>query len=127
LNRPTVRRVTARHAALQQLVRTFFDGSTELAAPALVQMSDNLSDTERARITREIEKAKGEDVLWLGVQASSLVLMAGAAALGLRPLPAAGRHGVWSVALVGILALPALPRSSPVQVPLGIAGVYLRQ
>ena len=58
--RPTVRRVTARHAALQQLVRTFFDGSAELAAAALVQMSDNLSDTERARITREIERAKGE-------------------------------------------------------------------
>ena len=65
----------------------------------------------------------GPDVLWIGVQASFLVLMAGAAALGLRRLPAAGRHGVWSVALFGILALPALPSISPVQVPLGIAQV----
>lgn len=57
---PTVRRETARSAALRELVRTFFDGSTELAASALVQMSDNLSDVERDRITQEIQKARSE-------------------------------------------------------------------
>ena len=56
--RPTVRREAARSAALQQLVRTFFDGSAESAAAALLQMSDRLSDEERDRITREIEKAR---------------------------------------------------------------------
>ena len=58
LYRPTVRRETARSAALQQLVRTFFDGSAESAAAALVQMSDKLTDAERNRIMKEIEKAR---------------------------------------------------------------------
>ena len=46
------------------------------------------------------------DVLWVGVQASALVLVAAGAARGLRRLPAAGRHAVWSVALVGVLICP---------------------
>jgi predicted transcriptional regulator len=56
--RPTVQPEAARSMALQQLVRTFFDGSAESAAAALLQMSDRLADSERDRITREIEKAR---------------------------------------------------------------------
>lgn len=58
--RPTVAKDKARRAALAQLVGTFFDGSAELAAAALVQMSDKLTDAQRDRIAAEIEKAKGE-------------------------------------------------------------------
>lgn len=58
LYRPTVQPEAARSMALQQLVRTFFDGSAESAAAALLQMSDRLSDTERDRLTGEIEKAR---------------------------------------------------------------------
>lgn len=64
LYQPTVRRETARSAALRHLVRTFFDGSVESAAAALVQMSDTLTDEEQARITRAIEQAReAEDAL----------------------------------------------------------------
>ena len=61
LYRPTVRRETARSAALRHLVRTFFDGSVESAAAALVQMSDTLTNEERARITEAIEQAREDE------------------------------------------------------------------
>src|SRR5580700_1818394 len=44
---PTVPREQARRSALKQLVHTFFDGSTEQAVAALLDLSSRkLSDTE---------------------------------------------------------------------------------
>ena len=48
---PTVPRERARESALQQLVRTFFGGSTEQAVAALLDMSaSHLSDDELERL-----------------------------------------------------------------------------
>ncbi len=59
--RPAVAPEAARQAALTHLVTTFFEGSAELAAAALLNMSDSrLSAEQRARLTREIERAKRE-------------------------------------------------------------------
>ncbi len=58
---PTVPREQARRSALQQLVQTFFDGSTEQAVAALLDRSDGaLSDAELARLARLIDQARKE-------------------------------------------------------------------
>ena len=58
---PTVPREQARRSALQQLVRTFFDGSTEQAVAALLDHSDRaLSHAELARLARLIDQARKE-------------------------------------------------------------------
>jgi predicted transcriptional regulator len=58
---PTVPRDQARRSALQQLVHTFFDGSTEQAMAALLDQSDRaLSDAELARLARLIAQARKE-------------------------------------------------------------------
>jgi predicted transcriptional regulator len=58
---PTVPREQARQSALQQLVQTFFDGSTEQAVAALLDLSDrSLSDAELARLARLINQARKE-------------------------------------------------------------------
>ena len=58
---PTVPRDQARRSALQQLVHTFFDGSTEQAVAALLDQSDRtLSDAELARLARLIAQARKE-------------------------------------------------------------------
>lgn len=43
---PTLPRDTARRDAIRHLIRTFFDGSTEAAAVALLQMADMEVDEE---------------------------------------------------------------------------------
>lgn len=60
LYRPTVGRGAAQQSALRHLVRTFFDGSPERAAAALLAMSDTLSPAELKRLTRMVESAKAE-------------------------------------------------------------------
>jgi predicted transcriptional regulator len=58
---PTVPRDQARRSALQQLVRTFFDGSTEQTVAALLDLSDTrLSDAELKRLSRLIDQARKE-------------------------------------------------------------------
>lgn len=58
---PVVPRTAARQSALQQLVRTFFDGSAADAAAALLGMSETELSREEAReLTSLIEKAKRE-------------------------------------------------------------------
>jgi predicted transcriptional regulator len=58
---PTVPRDQARRSALQQLVRTFFDGSTEQTVAALLDLSDSkLSDAELKRLSRLIDQARKE-------------------------------------------------------------------
>jgi predicted transcriptional regulator len=58
---PTVGRDRARRSALKQLVRTFFDGSAEEAAAALLDMSrDRLTPDELDRLSTLIEKARKE-------------------------------------------------------------------
>jgi beta-lactamase regulating signal transducer with metallopeptidase domain len=71
--------------------------------------------------------------LWLVARGTVLLVLAAVAALALRRASAATRHLVWALALVGMLALPALtlaaPRwelpwlhVAPLQVPAFIAG-----
>jgi predicted transcriptional regulator len=58
---PTVPRDEARRSALRQLVRTFFDGSAEQAAAALLDMSGpSLSKQELDRLSEAIEAARKE-------------------------------------------------------------------
>ena len=58
---PTVGRDQARRSALKHLVRTFFGGSPEKAAAALLEMSDaRLPRKELERLTRLVEQAKTE-------------------------------------------------------------------
>ncbi len=58
---PTVPRDQARRSALRQLVRTFFDGSTEQTVAALLDLSDSkLSDAELGRLSRLIAQARKE-------------------------------------------------------------------
>ena len=55
----TVPRQEARESALERLVRTFFDGSTEKAVTALLGMSfGEMSDEERDRLSTLIQDAK---------------------------------------------------------------------
>jgi len=58
--RPTIARGVARQSALKHLVRTFFDGSPERAAAALLAMSDSMTPGDVKRLTRLIESAKAE-------------------------------------------------------------------
>ena len=58
---PTVSRNKAKQSALQQMLSTFFDGSTERAVAALLDLqSTNLSDDELDRLAGLIEKAREE-------------------------------------------------------------------
>lgn len=58
---PTVPRERARQSALRQIVHTFFDGSTEQAVAALLDLpSTRLSDAELDRLTRLISEARKE-------------------------------------------------------------------
>ena len=58
---PTVPREKARQSAMQQLVRTFFGGSTEQAVAALLDASaSKLSDNELERLSRLIDQARKE-------------------------------------------------------------------
>ena len=55
----TVPRQEARESALERLVRTFFDGSTEKAVTALLGMSSGeMSDEELDRLSTLIQDAK---------------------------------------------------------------------
>ncbi len=58
---PTVPREKAQRSALKQLVQTFFDGSTERAVAALLDLSaSNLSDDELNRLSELIDQARKE-------------------------------------------------------------------
>jgi predicted transcriptional regulator len=58
---PAVPREEARKAALRHVVRTFFGGSAEEAAVALLGMSDvAMTDGDLDRLTAEIERAREE-------------------------------------------------------------------
>ena len=58
---PTVPRDEASRSALRQLVRTFFDGSAEQAAAALLDMSGSeLTEDELDRLSNAIEQARKE-------------------------------------------------------------------
>jgi predicted transcriptional regulator len=58
---PVVPREAASESALKQMLRTFFDGSTERAMAALLDMSsDQLSAEELDRLARLIEQARKE-------------------------------------------------------------------
>jgi predicted transcriptional regulator len=58
---PMVPRETARRSALRHLVSTFFDGSTEAAMAALLDMSDaRMSPADLKRLSKMIDQAKEE-------------------------------------------------------------------
>jgi predicted transcriptional regulator len=58
---PIVSPDTARQTALRQMLTTFFEGSTERAVAALLDLdSTNLSDDELDRLARLIEQAREE-------------------------------------------------------------------
>ena len=58
---PAVPRDRARHAALNHLLHTFFDGSAESAVVALLQMTDSqLSTTDFERLAAQVRKARQE-------------------------------------------------------------------
>lgn len=58
---PVVEREQARRAAMTHLVRTFFDGSPEEAAVALLGMADReLDESGLGRLAERIEQAKRE-------------------------------------------------------------------
>ena len=58
---PAVPRDSARRAALNHLLQTFFDGSPESAVVALLEMSDStLSPTDFERLAAEVRKARQE-------------------------------------------------------------------
>jgi BlaI family penicillinase repressor len=56
---PTVRRATARRAALQQLVRVFFSGSPGQAASALLT-DEQWSDDELEALSAEIDRVRND-------------------------------------------------------------------
>jgi BlaI family penicillinase repressor len=59
---PTIARDSAKRSALRHLVRTFFDGSTEQAMAALLDVSSaRLSDAELERLSSLIDKARERD------------------------------------------------------------------
>lgn len=59
--RPAISADTARAAAIRHVINTFFAGSAEDAAVALLQMSDTrLPNDVVARLTREVQKARKE-------------------------------------------------------------------
>jgi predicted transcriptional regulator len=58
---PTVLKDTARQGALSHLLKTFFDGSTEKAVAALLDLKGpNLSSAELERVATLVEQAKAE-------------------------------------------------------------------
>src|SRR5258708_6564725 len=58
---PTVPRERARQSALRQILHTFFDGSTEQAVAALLDLSSaRLSDAELERLSQLIADARKE-------------------------------------------------------------------
>ena len=58
---PTVSAAKARQSALQQMLTTFFEGSTERAMAALLDMpSTDLSPAELDRLAHLIERAREE-------------------------------------------------------------------
>lgn len=59
--KPTLAREKARKSALKQMLETFFDGSTEQAVAALLNLSKaKLSQDELDRLSQMIETAKKE-------------------------------------------------------------------
>lgn len=61
LYRPVVPKESARAAALRHLVRTFFGGSAEAAAAALLGMTrQKLSEDDLQRLARQVEAARDE-------------------------------------------------------------------
>lgn len=61
LYKPSVDTDRARAAALKELVRTFFDGSAETAAAALLGMSEtNVTDETLDRLKQQVERARKE-------------------------------------------------------------------
>ena len=58
---PAIPAETARTAAIRHVINTFFGGSAEEAAVALLHMSDTKLPADAiARLTREVEKARKE-------------------------------------------------------------------
>ncbi|HEX9579644.1 MAG TPA: BlaI/MecI/CopY family transcriptional regulator [Gemmatimonadales bacterium] len=58
---PAVPAETARNAALQHLVNTFFEGSADRAVAALLQMDDTrIADDDLARLTALVKRARDE-------------------------------------------------------------------
>ena len=58
---PTQSRQDARDSAIQRVVRTFFDGSTEQAMAALLDLSSsNMSEQDLDRLQQMIEQARKE-------------------------------------------------------------------
>jgi len=58
---PIQSRARARRSAMQRLVQTFFDGSTEQTVAALLDLKgDQLDDAELRRLSDLIEKARKE-------------------------------------------------------------------
>lgn len=58
---PRVRKETARQGALSHLLKTFFDGSTEKAVAALLDMKKSqLSPAELERVAGLVDQAKSE-------------------------------------------------------------------
>lgn len=58
---PTVGREKARKSALKQMLQTFFDGSTEQAVAALLDLSKSrLKDDELNRLSEIIDQARKE-------------------------------------------------------------------
>jgi BlaI family transcriptional regulator, penicillinase repressor len=58
---PTLAREKARKSALKQMLETFFDGSTEQAVAALLNLSrTKLSQDELERLSKMIEEARKE-------------------------------------------------------------------
>ena len=59
--RPTLRKDTARRSALSHMLKTFFDGSTEQAVAALLELKGSkLSEDELDRVADLIAKAQRE-------------------------------------------------------------------
>lgn len=58
---PTLPRARASRSALRRMLRTFFDGSTEKAVAALIDLSrSDLSEAELARLSALIAQARKE-------------------------------------------------------------------
>ena len=55
---PTVPATAARHSALEQLLDTFFDGSTEGVMAALIESRGPLTPGEKARLRALIDRAE---------------------------------------------------------------------
>ena len=58
---PSMRKETARQGALSHLLKTFFDGSTEKAVAALLDLKgQKLSGPELERVAKLVEQARSE-------------------------------------------------------------------